>query len=73
MEQIIVLALAGCAGFGWTINRTSSAVSDLHKRLDSFELRAAEKYMTRDDTIRMFGKVEDWMIRIEDKIDNLSR
>ena len=73
MEQLIVLALAGAAGFGWTINRSGAQVGELHKRLDAFELRAAEKYMAKDDTIRMFTKVEDWMIRIEDKIDHISR
>lgn len=73
MEHIIALAIAGCAGLGWTITRSGSQVSDLHKRIDAFELRAAEKFATKEEANRLFTRVEGWMIRIEDKIDNLSR
>ena len=45
----------------------------LDRRIDEVELRVAEQYVTKADMTLMFNKMEDWMIRIEDKIDRIAR
>jgi uncharacterized coiled-coil protein SlyX len=46
-------------------------MDDIDKRIDSIELRFAEKYVPRQELATALQKMEDHMIRIENKLDQI--
>ena len=72
VESVIPVALAAATGFSVLITRLHSRVSDLDHRVDKFELRVAENYVSKESFQSTLERVEAHMIRIEEKIDKLS-
>ena len=72
-ESVIPIALAGATGFSVLISRLHSRVTDLDKRIDSFELRVAESYLSKAEFSAALERVEQHMVRIETKLDNLAK
>ena len=72
-EAVIPIALAGATGFSVLISRLHSRVSDLDKRIDGFELRVAESYLSKAEFSSALERVEQHMVRIETKLDNLAK
>ena len=70
-EAVIPITLAGATGFSVLISRLHSRVSELDKRLDGFELRVAESYLSKAEFSTALERVEAHMVRIEQKLDNL--
>ena len=52
-------------------SRTNSRMDQLDKRMDGIELRFAEKYVPRQELANALQKMEDHMIRIENKLDQI--
>ena len=73
LEAIIPLAVASVTGVAAMAARFNHSIQVLDRRIDEVELRVAEQYVTKADMTLMFNKMEDWMIRIEDKIDRIAR
>lgn len=75
VEAIITGAISliiGVSGGAATLTlRTNSRISDLDRRIDQMELRVAEKYVPRHELTSALQKMEDHMIRIENKIDQI--
>tara|TARA_Y100000310_G_C20476944_1_gene712872 strand:- start:705 stop:926 length:222 start_codon:yes stop_codon:yes gene_type:complete len=71
-ESVVPIALAAATGFSVLITRLHSRVSDLDTRIDKFELRVAEGYVSKESFQSALERVESHMIRIENKIDKLS-
>jgi hypothetical protein len=72
LETVVPIALAGATGFSVLITRLHSRVSELDHRIDKFELRVAENYVSKESFQSALERVEAHMIRIENKIDKLS-
>ena len=72
IESVVPVALAAATGFSVLITRLHSRVSDLDTRIDRFELRVAENYVSKESFKSALERVESHMIRIENKIDKLS-
>jgi septal ring factor EnvC (AmiA/AmiB activator) len=72
IEASITLAIACVAGLATVSNRINNRISDMDKRLDTFELRVADQYAKRSELAASLQKFEDHMIRIESKIDQLT-
>ena len=72
VESVVPIALAAATGFSVLITRLHSRVSDLDTRIDRFELRVAEGYVSKESFQSALERVESHMIRIENKIDKLS-
>ena len=72
VETVVPIALAAATGFSVLITRLHSRVSDLDTRIDRFELRVAEGYVSKESFQSALERVESHMIRIENKIDKLS-
>ena len=51
--------------------RASSRMDSIDKRIDGIELRFAEKYVPRQELTNALQKMEDHMIRIENKLDQI--
>lgn len=52
-------------------SRMHNRISDVDKRIDRVELRIAEKYVQREELSSALQKMEDHMIRIENKLDQI--
>jgi uncharacterized coiled-coil protein SlyX len=53
-------------------SRTTNKVAELDRRIDQMELRVAEKYVPRNELSNALQKMEDHMIRIENKLDQIA-
>ena len=64
LEAAVTLAIATVTGMGVFTSR-------LNQRINSIELRVAEKYIPREELTLILNRFEDHMVRIETKLDNL--
>jgi hypothetical protein len=65
--------IIGVGGGVAALNSKSSSRMDLiDKRIDGLELRIAEKYVPRHELTHALQKMEDHMIRIENKLDQIA-
>ena len=65
VSAVIAIVAAGAA----LTTRVHNRINDMDKRLDTFELRVATSYVPKQDFETAVQKMEDHMIRIENKID----
>ena len=72
VETVVPIALAAATGFSVLITRLHSRVSELDHRVDKFELRVAENYVSKESFQSALERVEAHMIRIEQKIDKIT-
>ena len=72
IEATVALAIALATGVGAVITRQNQHIIDLDRRVDGVELRVAEKYVTRDELVQALSKMEDHMVRIENKLDRIT-
>ena len=79
IEAIVTASLAGIAGVATLTNRLHTRINHLHdriadmdRRVDGVELRIAEKYVTKADLAAILRSMEEHMIRIENKLDQLT-
>ena len=52
-------------------SKSYSRMDSIDKRIDDIELRLAEKYVPRQELAAALQKMEDHMIRIENKLDQI--
>jgi hypothetical protein len=64
IEAAVTLAIAAATGLGLISSK-------LNERINSIELRVAEKYIPREEVSLILSRFEDHMVRIENKLDNL--
>jgi uncharacterized coiled-coil protein SlyX len=67
----ITLVLGVGGGVIGTHGRARARMDEIDKRIDSIELRFAEKYVPRQELANALQKMEDHMIRIENKLDQI--
>lgn len=79
IEAAVTAVLAALAGMASITNRLHTRINHVHDRLsemdrrvDGIELRIAEKYVSKADLAAIIKSVEDHMIRIENKLDQLT-
>lgn len=51
--------------------KSNTRMDSIDKRIDDIELRLAEKYVPRQELATALQKMEDHMIRIENKLDQI--
>ncbi len=67
VSAVMAIVAAGAA----LTTRVHNRINDMDKRLDTFELRVATSYVPKQDFETAVQKMEDHMIRIETKIDQI--
>ena len=79
VEAAVTAVLAAAAGVAALTNRLHTRInnlyanlSDMDRRLDGIELRIAEKYVSKADLAAIIKSMEDHMVRIENKLDQLT-
>lgn len=73
IETVIPLGVAVATGFSVLISRIHSRVTDLDKRIDGIELRVAQDYLSKAEFSAALERVEQHMVRIENKLDRLTK
>tara|TARA_R100001443_G_scaffold110103_1_gene121812 strand:- start:430 stop:663 length:234 start_codon:yes stop_codon:yes gene_type:complete len=72
IEAGVTGAIAVIAACATVSNRIHNRIQEMDKRMDGVELRIAEQYVKRHELSTALEKMEDHMIRIESKIDQLT-
>ena len=72
LEAAISIGVAAATGFSILITRIHSRVNELDRRVDKFELKIAEDYLSKSDFAAALDRVETHMVRIENKLDRLA-
>jgi septal ring factor EnvC (AmiA/AmiB activator) len=68
---VVSLILGAGGGVAAVSSRSNSRMDQIDKRIDGVELRLAEKYVPRQELANALAKMEDHMIRIENKLDQI--
>lgn len=71
IEATVSAVIAIVAAAATVSNRLSNRINEMDKRLDTFELRVATSYVPKQDFEGAMAKMEDHMIRIETKLDQM--
>ena len=71
IEASISASVALLAALAAYTNRINQRFVEQEKRVDSIELRIAEKYVPRQELSTALKNFEDHMVRIENKLDSL--
>ncbi len=68
----ITVALALFTALGAATRQLHSKIDSLDRRVDHHELRVAESYLSKADFTSALDRMENHMVRIENKLDKLS-
>ena len=78
LEALVSLTIAGIAAAAALNNRLHQRVNNVHdrisgldRRIDAIELGVAQDYVSKADLSIMTKRMEDHMIRIENKLDQI--
>ena len=71
IETLVPVLIAGATGFSVLISRLHTRVSNLDQRVDAFELRVAESYVSKTDLNDAMERFETHMLRIENKLGKI--
>ena len=75
IEAFVTGAITLVLGIGGGVigvsGRSAARMDNIDKRIDDIELRLAEKYVPRQELAVALQKMEDHMIRIESKLDQI--
>lgn len=78
MEAIVSVVIAAVAGGAAINNRLHNRINNVHdrisgldRRIDAIELSVAQDYVSKADLSVMVQRMEDHMVRIENKLDQI--
>ena len=73
--SVVIAAIAGGAAINNRlhnrINNVHDRISGLDRRIDAIELNVAQDYVSKADLTVMVQRMEDHMVRIENKLDQI--
>ena len=68
----VVSLVVGASGAAFGISSKSNGrMDETDRRIDGLEIRLAEKYVPRQELANVISKIENHMIRIEEKLDKI--
>ena len=71
LTGVVSLVIGASGGVIALSSKTSGRMDEIDKRIDGIEIRLAEKYVPRQELANALQKMEDHMIRIESKLDQI--
>ena len=71
IEPFVPILVAIGTGAAVLTSRIYNRIAHLDSRVDSIELRVVQDFVSKDDFSSAMERMEQHMIRIEDKLDNL--
>jgi|TARA_R100000482_G_scaffold104725_2_gene47412 bacterioferritin (cytochrome b1) len=79
MEALVSAVIAMVAGGAALNNRLHNRINNVHdrisgldRRVDAIELNVAQDYVSKADLSVMIQRMEDHMVRIENKLDQIA-
>ena len=72
IEFGLPIVIAAVTGLSAITTRLHNRIHELDRRVDGVELRMAEKYLSKEDFASALERVEQHMVRIENKLDRLA-
>ena len=79
MESVVAAVIAMIAGGAALNNRIHNRIGNVHdrisgldRRIDNLELTVAQEYVSKSDLAALVSRMEDHMIRIENKLDQIA-
>lgn len=73
--SVVIACVAGGAALNNRlhnrINNVHDRISGLDRRIDALELNVAQDYVSKADLSTLINRMEDHMIRIESKLDQI--
>ena len=74
MIEVAVPAVVAIISGGFVLNtRVHNRVSELDRRVDGIELRVAQDYVSKADFQHALERVENQLIRLEEKLDVIAK
>lgn len=65
-EYIVAIIISACVGsYGWLARR----IEDVDRRVDTFEVKVAKEYVTKDELANALSRLEGHFVRLEEKFD----
>ena len=78
IEAVVTAVVAAIAGGAALNNRIHNRINNVHdrisgldRRIDAIELSVAQDYVSKADLATMVQRMEDHMVRIENKLDQI--
>lgn len=71
LTGVVSLIIGASGGVLALTSKSSGRMDEIDKRIDGIEIRLAEKYVPRQELANALQKMEDHMIRIESKLDQI--
>jgi bacterioferritin (cytochrome b1) len=79
LEAIVSLSIAAIAAGATLNNRLHQRINNVHdrisgldRRIDGVELGVAQDYVSKTDLKTLVDRMEDHMVRIENKLDQIA-
>ena len=72
IEFGLPIIIAAVTGLSAITTRLHNRIHELDRRVDGVELRMAEKYLSKEEFSSALERVEQHMVRIENKLDRLA-
>ena len=72
IEFGLPIVIAAVTGLSAITTRLHNRIHELDRRVDGVELRMAEKYLSKEEFASALERVEQHMVRIENKLDRLA-
>jgi hypothetical protein len=73
IEPFVPIFVAVGTGFAVLTSRIYNKISQLDNRVDRIELRIVQDYVSKTDLQIAIERMENQMVRIEDKLDNIAK
>lgn len=71
IESLVSATIAVITGGAIITSRTHSRITEMEKRIDTFELRVAEDYLSKRDFGAVLLRLERSMEKMDEKLDRL--
>lgn len=71
IESLVSATIAVITGGAILTSRTYSRITEMEKRIDAFELRVAEDYLSKKDFGAVLLRLERSMEKMDEKLDRL--
>ena len=71
LTGVVSLVIGASGGVLALSSKSTGRMDQIDKRIDGIEIRLAEKYVPRLELANALQKMEDHMVRIESKLDQI--
>tara|TARA_R100001082_G_scaffold308_2_gene192 strand:- start:11779 stop:12012 length:234 start_codon:yes stop_codon:yes gene_type:complete len=71
IESLVSAVIALFTGGAILTSRTHARITEMEKRVDAFELRVAEDYLSKKDFSGILQRLERSMEKMDEKLDRL--